>query len=921
MSEQILFFNSSNASSVTPKILKEEKVKETSKETKKERNIRPNVEKMLEFIKNNKDVPITDPPLRQIKSLQFGPIGAEEIKDISVCKITKSNITNPFFETVYDERMGPSDIKGICSTCLEKIRICPGHFGYMELAVPVINPQFTKTVVDILNCICLTCSKLRMSKEELELELETVQPEQNPPTTHFKKVLSILSNVSFCQSCQELVPEITLSDEKIYKVFSDTSSKKLKTKSILSVEEIQSILKQVSNDSLILLGFNLKFRKTKKHNIIEENLPSFRPEHLIITVLPVLPIVSRPPNFEGGMKNNDDLTSSYVEICKNNQKILEGNLKEKEKEDKIAILESHIKSFIDNTDESTKHTSGKPIKSIKERLSNKTGLIRGKMMGKRVDVSARTVITADTTLYLDEVGVPQQIAEDLTFPEYVCQKNIKHLNTLLQKNKVNMVERDIDEKGIMKKKKFMIMDYKPTNFINELKIGDIAYRHLQDGDVVVFNRQPTLHRGGMMGHTVKVLPFKTFRLNLSVTNAYNADFDGDEMQLHVPQDYTTAIEVKEIMGVNNHIISSQSNKPIMAIFQDCLIGSQIMTKKENIPKNQFMDCVFSAGKQYVKVYLDMKKKIPKERWYSGKTLFSVLLPRDFNYVNKERDVVIEKGIMISGYIDSKSIGKGYYSIHHRLYKEYSKEVASEFLSAIQFMINRFLIFHGFSTGISDFIVTKEEVEKVKESINKAYIEVQGIVENHEGSDDKIVEFKINSVLNAATQSINLLTNPNNRLEIMINSGSKGNKMNITQIKGCLGQNNVEGKRIVPELDDRSRTLPCFERGDNSPPTRGHIRRSLMQGLTPSENWYHIKAGREGVINTAVKTQESGYTHRKLVKRMEDLVVENDYSVRNSVGNIVKFVYGSDNMDSTWYLNCKTKFIDIDSLVSRLNCQE
>lgn len=894
MGEQILFFSKP----VKPQKKIEKPVKTVEE---KERSVRPNVEKMLKLLRSDPDnLPIKEPPLRQIKSLQFGPIGPEEIKDIAVCKISKSNITTPFYETVYDERMGPADIKGVCATCSESIRVCPGHFGYIKLAVPVINPQFIKTLVSILNCICLKCSELKMTKEELELELEKPQPPDSPETTHFKTVEKILSNVSFCQKCEEPTPDIVLIEARIYKVFSDSA--KNKTKSVLSIDELQKILKKISDSDLQLMGFNIKYRKTLKHNRIPENLPSFRPENLILFYLPVLPTVSRPPNFEGGMKNNDDLTSSYVEISKNNQKILDGSLKEKEKEDKIALLESHIRSFIDNTDESTKHTSGKPIKSIKERLSNKTGLIRGKMMGKRVDVSARTVITADTTLELDEAGIPEQIASDLTIPETVNKQNYNYLSRLLKAGKVNMIERD--------NKKYMIM-----KFIKQLNLGDIVYRHLRDGDIVVLNRQPTLHRGGMMGHRAKVLPCKTIRLNLSVTSSYNADFDGDEMQLHVPQDPKTAVEIHEIMGVKNHIVSAQSNKPIMAIFQDGVLGSQLMTQAENILKSQFMDCVFSAGENYVQVYLQIKKLIDKKNWYSGKTLFSVLLPRDFNYRNKY--VTIEKGIMLSGYIDGKSIGKGYGSIPHRLYKEYSKDTAANFLSHLQFMVNRFLIFYGFSAGVSDFTVSDEIFNTVRESIEKIYIEANNLVENS-NDDPKILELKINSVLNGS--SIDLLNDPKNRLEIMINSGSKGNKMNVKQIKGCLGQTNVEGKRIVPELDDRSRTLPCYRKGDTSPVTRGFIERSLMQGLTPSENWHHIKAGREGVINTAVKTQESGYTERKLVKRMEDLVVHNDYSVRNAVGNIVQFVYGGDNMDSTWWLNNTTKFIDVDNLVERLNCQ-
>ena len=886
--------------------------------------LRPNVQKALDQMKkSNTD---EEPLLRNVKSIKFGILSPEEIEDISVCKVYKSKISSPLEDTVYDERMGPCDSNGLCTTCGASIRVCPGHFGHIELAVPVIHPQFSKLLVSILNCICLSCSKLKTEKRVIDMVVGEQSDRIVAYTDRLKSVETFCSKIPFCKHCKEPCPEIILEDNKIYSIYLTNKKKSENTTKIcLEPDELIYILKNIATEDLNLIGLNIQTRDCYKHNgLIKETIPSFRPEWLILTKMPVLPSVSRPPNYENMQKSDDDLTSSYTEIIKCNQKLLDKeNSTEKNRQDIISALQNYIRCFIDNKDEKHKHTSGKAIKSIKERIGGKHGHIRSKLMGKRVDCSARSVITADTTLWLDELGVPERVAESQSYPEIVTSKNIKRLTELLENGKINMIKQQ---------DKMYIHKYAKTSGKNiKLKYGDIAYRQLQDGDIVVFNRQPTLHRGGMMSHRVRILPGDTFRLNISVTSPYNADFDGDEMQAHILQDYATITETKELMSITKMIVSSQSNKPIMGIVQDGLLGGYLLTFKSKIlTKKQFMNCVASAGKTYIKTLPDVFKRAlqfyPKDKLYSGRVLFSVILPRDFQYTckndtdPKEPIVRIQNGILTHGIINTKVIGRSHNSIIHRLYKDYSPEKAQEFLSVFQFLINRFLIFNGFSVGISDFVINQKNKIGVKESIHKAFIEVSTIQQSHDIDDIK--EMKINAALNNRGQ--NLAVNglcPNNRLEVMIKSGSKGNKMNIIQIAGHLGQTNVDGRRIQQELDDSSRTLFCFKRGDTHPTTRGFIQNSFMDGLGAEEFFFHCKAGREGVINTACKTRDSGYIERKLVKRMEDLIVENDLTVRNCVGNIIQFAYGNDNFDATWMLSNpqdQPSFIDIHQLANRLN---
>lgn len=889
------------------------------------RKLRPEVEKALEELKNNPELqPIRDPPLRAVKGIQFGVLSPEEIRGISVCCIKNSRVANPPVDTVYDDRMGPAYSRGICATCNEDMKICPGHFGHIELATPIIHPMFIKFIVIILNCICVECSKLRMTREEIDLEINVLQYDR---FIRYIDKLNIIhkkcANVPYCNDCEYPHPEIRENEGEIYK-FYPTKNINDKKPTIIEVNELRNILEKISQEDLEIMGFQPQKREVLSHGKISETLFTFRPEWLILQCLPIIPPMSRPPDNEGDNRSDDDLTTSYTDIIKYNERLKEKDIKDPSRDIILKLLYKHISGLFDNSDEGVTRSSGKVAKGIKERISSKNGHIRGKLMGKRVDCSARTVITSGPNIELNEVGVPEEIAKALSFPEKVTHRNFDELTKLLNEEKINTIIRNDNQ--IIR----VAFAFTAGRKI-KLKLGDIAYRQLRDRDTVVFNRQPTLHRGSMMAHYVKVLPGKTFRLNLSVTTPYNADFDGDEMQLHVPQNHGAAIEVQSLMGVNKMIVSSQSNRPIMGVIQDSLLGSYILTYPNvNIPRHQFMDCVYSAGDKYVKLLPNLFKRASefyKDNLYNGRVLFSILLPPDYHHksVNnaskEEPEVIIKNGILIKGIIDKKLIGRSHGSIVHRLYKEYGAERSADFLSHIQFLVNRWLTYNGFSVGMRDFIISDENEKAVEMAIQKAYIEVETIQQSDD--PENIKEFKINNTLNNRGQSlaINGLCK-DNRLEVMINSGSKGNKMNIIQITGHLGQNNVEGKRIKEELDDRSRTLPCFKKDDKHPLTRGFIENSFIKGLNPYEFFFHAKSGREGCISTSVKTRDSGYAERKLVKRMEDLIIKPDYTIRNSVHNIIDFQYG-DSLEPTLIYNNKDgpSFIDIDNIVNRLNTDD
>ena len=482
-----------------------------------EKPIRPHVARAMAEIRSSPALqPMHDPPMRVVQSVQFGILGPDEIAALSVAKISATN-TNSENGTVYDTRMGPSNSRGICTTCNEDLRKCPGHFGHIELAIPIINPSFTKFLVLILNCVCLKCSNLKMTPEEINLEMNLESDARFIRyIDRLQLIVSKCSSVKYCNNCNFPHPEIKDHDGTIVKVYDNPGDKKTAKKhSPIEIEELRTILTKITNADLEIMGFYPSKRTIYRLGKIKEDIPTFRPEWLIITNLPVISPIARPPDNEGDNRSDDDLTTSYIDIIKYNERLRTINLKEINVTNTLQLLQKHIAGLFDNTNGSITRSNGKVAKGIKERISGKGGHIRGKLMGKRVDCSARTVITAGPELRLNEVGVPEEIATAMSFPEKVCTRNIHELTALLVADKINTIVRG--------SKLIHVQWAKQIGRELKLRYGDIAYRQLRDGDTVVFNRQPTLHRGGMMAHYIRVLPGKTFRLNLSVTKPYNAD--------------------------------------------------------------------------------------------------------------------------------------------------------------------------------------------------------------------------------------------------------------------------------------------------------------------------------------------------------------------------------------------------------------
>ncbi|TKY70289.1 DNA-directed RNA polymerase II subunit 1 [Spatholobus suberectus] len=890
--------------------------------------------------------PFSPAEVAKVRMVQFGILSPDEIRQMSVVQIEHGETTErgkPKVGGLSDPRLGTIDRKMKCETCTASMAECPGHFGHLELAKPMFHIGFLKTVLTIMRCVCFNCSKILA--DENDHKFKQALRIRNPKN-RLKKILDACKNKSKCEGGDEIdipgqdteepvkksrggcgaqQPKITIEGMKMIAEYKAQRKKSddqeqlpepVERKQTLSAERVLGVLKRISDEDCQLLGLNPKYA---------------RPDWMILQVLPIPPPPVRPSvMMDTSSRSEDDLTHQLAMIIRHNE-----NLKRQERNGSPAhiisefaqLLQFHIATYFDNElpglPRATQR-SGRPIKSICSRLKAKEGRIRGNLMGKRVDFSARTVITPDPTINIDQLGVPWSIALNLTYPETVTPYNIERLKELVEygphpppgKTGAKYIIRDDGQR--------LDLRYLKKSSDHHLELGYKVERHLNDGDFVLFNRQPSLHKMSIMGHRIKIMPYSTFRLNLSVTSPYNADFDGDEMNMHVPQSFETRAEVLELMMVPKCIVSPQSNRPVMGIVQDSLLGCRKITKRDTfITKDVFMNILMW--------WEDFDGKVPApailkpEPLWTGKQVFNLIIPKQINLIRysswhneSERGSItpgdtmvrIEKGELLTGTLCKKTLGTSTGSLIHVIWEEVGPDAARKFLGHTQWLVNYWLLQNAFSIGIGDTIADASTMETINQTISAAKEKVKQLI--RDAQEKKLeaepgrtmmdsFENRVNQTLNRARDdagnSAQKSLSESNNLKAMVTAGSKGSFINISQMTACVGQQNVEGKRIPYGFIDR--TLPHFTKDDYGPESRGFVENSYLRGLTPQEFFFHAMGGREGLIDTAVKTSETGYIQRRLVKAMEDIMVKYDGTVRNSLGDVIQFLYGEDGMDAVW----------------------
>lgn len=867
-------------------------------------------------------------PYRNVRRVQFGILSPDEIRRMSV---TNPPIEHPELmeggkpkeRGLMDPRQGPPDRNSKCKTCAGSYIDCPGHFGHIELTKPVYHVAFLSKILKILRCVCFHCSKLLVDPNDAKM-LDIIKKTRGQNRRRLGFVFDICKGQKLCRGsenpngdemsikytggCGRVQPKYRRSGLDVSIEWKEAPEENQEKKSKLSAERVLSIFKAISDDTCRLLGMDPR---------------QSRPDWMIITVLPVAPMCVRPSVLVfGTARSQDDLTFNLANILKANKTLREDEARGAAShiiEEHLQYLQYHCATLVDNDMPGMPqscHKSGRPLKSIKARLKGKEGRIRGNLMGKRVDFSGRTVITPDPNLAIDQVGVPRTIAQNLTVPEIVTPFNIEWLQELIRRNAAKYIIWDTGDRIDLR------FHPKPSDL--HLQCGYIVERHMMDDDLVVFNRQPTLHKMSMMSHRVKILPWSTFRLNLSVTTPYNADFDGDEMNLHLPQSVETKAELSQLMMVPRLIITPQSNRPVMGIVQDTLTAVRKMTKRDVfIEKSDFMNLLMFLPNWDGHIPQAAILK-PKPLW-TGKQLFSLILPKEVNCIRThgqhpdgedessfkwispgDTKVLVENGRLLSGILCKKTLGTSAGSLLHIVFMECGHEIAGKLYWHIQLVVNNWVMLEGHSIGIADTIADQDTYENIQSTIKKAKNEVHKVIETaHRNALEpspgnslrQTFENMVNGILNNARDNTGSSAQKSlsdfNQFKAMVVSGAKGSSINISQVIACVGQQNVEGKRIP--FGFKHRTLPHFIKDDYGPEAKGFVENSYLQGLTPVEFYFHAMGGREGLIDTAVKTAETGYIQRRLIKAMESVMIKYDGTVRNQIEQLIQFTYGEDGL--------------------------
>jgi len=831
-----------------------------------------------------------------------------------------------------DLRLGTCDIYLNCTTCGLNSIECPGHFGHTDLAEPVFHYGFIPYLKSILQCICIQCSKILVEKTDTVFKKNL----DKKPEIRFKDIKNLTKNVSFCYNCGtpvgkikkeekestasiRLILERDIGIQEVDEKTGEPIETVKKTLRILTPRDCYNILRNLSETECYILGFNPK---------------QARPEDLIITKFPIPPVIIRPTakiDFMQSSTMEDALTIMIANIINSNQRVRTQLEKEaitnetsNYNQEISNLLQYHIAVYFDNESislpKSEFNTGGKTLKSISNRIKAKQGRVRSNLMGKRVDFSARSVITSDPYINIDEVGIPKKVAMELTIPEEVTPFNIKHLTKLIMNGRdeypgANFVFRTIYKDG---KQEIQKIDLKYRKKTIKLNIGDIVARHAINGDYVLFNRQPTLHKPSMMGHKLQVLNRDdtfTLRMNVSVCKPYNADFDGDEMNIHIAQSIQARNELKRIANVKYQIISAKDSNPIIGCVQDALSGCYLLTKLDNKIKGSDVAnflCYTSS---------DTKNEIDLDKYYTGHEIFSHIIPKGINNTiikdNKKIFEIVDGNLKL-GTLDKLTLSTVKNSIIHFIWDKYGPDKTRRFIDDAQRLALSYLNYHGFTMGIKDCIIDKKTDEYITQLISSKILQYKINLTQYENEMEQInpliVETNLSSELISFSSEIgsNLKNtlDPTNNFFVCVDSKSKGDLMNLQLIMGCVGQKSIEGTRIKKKVENR--VLPIFHRDDDSPEARGFIKSSFLKGLQTFEFFYDAMAGREGLIDTAIKTASTGYIQRQIIKILEDLVIKYDNTNRTSNNKIIQYVYGENGIESSNQIELKINLISYDN---------
>lgn len=912
-----------------------------------------------------KDV-VVDVVPKCIKSLEFSALSAKDIVAQSEVELTSRDLYNleggrkVQKNGALDTYMGTSLNAIECNTCHGNLATCHGHFGHIRLVLPVFHVGYFKAIIQVLQCICKQCGAILLDEQMRRLFLDELRRPNIDNLRRMRILRRILDQCKKqrrCLKCRHVNGVVKKAASgtgaAALKIVHDTfryagkkaDSEKQQWDAELDAvfarnAELSKFAKRTFEDlnPLKVLYLFKKVTPSDCELVGIDSAKGGRPEMYIWTYLPAPPICIRPSVVMDAQSNEDDLTVKLTEIVDYSTQIRAGIKKGISINHLMQhwdLLQLSVAMYINSDTASSSPAgglAGKPIRGFCQRLKGKQGRFRGNLSGKRVDFSARTVISPDPNLRIDEVAVPDRVAKILTYPEKCTRYNRQKLQKLILNGPTvhpgaNYMIRQNDNT----KRNLKFGDR--VRLAKELRIGDIVERHIEDGDVVLFNRQPSLHRLSILSHHAKIRPWRTFRLNECVCTPYNADFDGDEMNLHVPQTEEARAEAINLMGVKNNLLTPKSGEPIIAATQDFISGSYLISHKDSFfDRATFVQLLCMMSDAHIQFDLPPPAIFKPVMLWTGKQVFSMLIkPNKHSNVvinldakNKTFEapvkgypnemspndgfVIIRGSQVLSGLMDKSTLGDGKkHSVFYTILRDFGPDAAATAMNRMAKLCARFLGNRGFSIGINDVTPGADLKAKKEVMVEQAYAKCEelirlynmGKLEAQPGcNEDETLESKIGGLLSKVREEVGEVCikelDALNAPLIMATCGSKGSTLNVSQMVAVVGQQIISGNRVPDGFQDRS--LPHFAKMSKSPQSKGFVRNSFYSGLSPPEFLFHAISGREGLVDTAVKTAETGYMSRRLMKSLEDLSQLYDNTVRNSSNGIVQFTYGGDGLD-------------------------
>jgi DNA-directed RNA polymerase beta' subunit len=995
---------------------------------------------------------------KRIAQIRFGLMDPSEIRKMSAVEVktadTYKDDGHAYKQGLMDPHMGVIEPGLLCPTDNCQYQDSPGHFGHIQLELPVIHIGFVNLIKTALKATCNECSNILLhsepgtspgsNPEQTEQDfyrnrIRDVITKHGVGSTEFSKIIKEVEKVTsgtkrkVCMHCGSSQGKIILDKPTTFKEKHDNTERKLNPR------DVREWLSSIPAEHLIFIGMD-------KQN---------RPEWVVLKVLPVPPITVRPSiTLDSGDRSEDDLTHKLVDVLRINQRLRENRDSGAPQlivEDLWELLQYHITTYFDNQTSGippARHRSGRTLKTLTQRLKGKEGRFRSNLSGKRVNFCARSVISPDPYLSVNEVGVPTKIAKELTVPIRVTTRNREQMRQMILRGpdvhpgvnyivradgrRVKINERSrlinagfrchnpecneetthrkdlhevmpapnflpglviqkqislsgmdqheevtyvvneeatlnnlqgIDEKGrkLPADDQRAVLHYRwmhelaqadkaePEPFPEHLEVacphcgspfdewgeertgvedrlstldrygnpkpGLQVERHLIDGDVVIFNRQPSLHRMSMMVHEVRVMEGHTFRFNLAVCTPYNADFDGDEMNLHVIQSEEARAEAKILMRVQEHILTPRYGGAVIGGIHDHISGAYLLSRPGTLIRQAHgLEMLGNIG--YTGKLPELVKDEHGNAAYRGQDIVSLIIPDNIHlrFRSRSNDMVMVKNGQVDGTLDKRAIGAEDGRLLDAIVQTNGAEQGARFLDEFTRLSIAACTSLGFTTGIDDEDLSDEAVaaimaanasaeEGVNEELEKFGKAGKGYEARPGRTPRETLEENIMQMLDKGKQEagdiakdeLNKSGSTNAAVNMAI-SGARGSMDNLTMMAASIGQAKVRGKRLERGYDER--VLPHFKRGGRGADERGFIASSFKRGLEPTEFFMLSVSGRESLVDTAVRTAKSGYMQRRLINAMDDLKVYDDemLSVRNTANRIIQFSYGEDGID-------------------------